>query len=385
MKPPKAEQIAGLETYLSKSKGIGGAIKGEPEDFLVEEITPRGNILEIDKVYGDDLEGEGEYTVFTLQKTNWDTLRAVKELSKRCGVSRKRIKFSGTKDRRAITTMRVSAWKVPVEKLKQVNIKDIELRDFSYSDEPVNLGTLKGNRFTLQISGVGKSADKTVKKLIKELRGKSPNFFGLQRFGSRLNTHLVGKALLKGQFKEAVEHYLCDTGNEPEAATAARDDLRKTGDYKTALKEFPNYLGFEKSILNHLINTPTDYIGAMRKLPKKLRWMFVHAYQGYLFNLALSEYIKAGKAPDELPLVGYESEVDKATAAIMKKEGINKEEFKVSAMPELSSRGETRQCFIEFEDFEILDFNEKAANIRLRFSLPAGSYATVLLRELMKD
>jgi tRNA pseudouridine13 synthase len=378
------EEELGLELYASSCQGMGGRIKSEPEDFIVEEISEDG-ILEVGVDKGDKLDEPKEYTTFTLEKKNWEALRAINMLSKKCGSSRKRFKFAGTKDRRSVSTTRVSAWKIPPERLKAVNLKDISLHDFAYSDEPVNLGCLKGNRFTITILGVSDDADKRVSKVVKELDGKAPNFFGTQRFGNRHNTHKVGRAILQGDFEKAVMMYLTDTGDEPEAAMLARKELAETQDFKKALLTFPDYLGYEKSLLNHLVNYQNDYIGAMRKLPKKLRWLFVHAYQGYIFNRALSGHIKESEYPESLVLMGKESEADKRSLKILEEDGLSPSSFNVSAMPECSSRGETRQCFISFWDFKVMDFNKKENKIILRFSLPPGSYATVLLRELMKN
>ncbi len=380
---PRPESTIGLRTYLSKTEGIGGALKGEPEDFIVEEITPAGIILEVGKSQ-EFPEGSGDYTHFTLEKKNWDTMRAVKEVARACRVSHSRIKFAGTKDRRCISAQRMSMWKVPAETLSKVRIKDITLRDFCLSSEPVNLGESSGNRFTVNINGVGKDADKKTEKIVKELDGSIPNFFGAQRFGIRMNNHVVGKHILKGQFKEAVMSNLCDVGGEPEEAARAREELRKTEDFKTAFHTFPDYLGFEKSVLNHLIQKPTDFVGALRVVPKKLRLMFVHSYQGYIFNEALSEYIEKGERPKELPMVGYDIELDEVTKRILEREGMRKEDFKIPSMPEMSMKGEMRDAFVEFKGFEIVGFNEGEANLRVRFSLPPGAYATMLLRELIK-
>ncbi|MBN2517703.1 MAG: tRNA pseudouridine(13) synthase TruD [Candidatus Altiarchaeota archaeon] len=385
MKTPEPDRLIGLGVYLSKTKGIGGRIKEAPEDFLVEEITPEGRILEIGKEQKPQSSG-GDYTTFTLEKTNWETLRAIKMIARGCNTSRKRFKFAGTKDRRAISTQRVSAWKVPVDTLGRVGIKDLVLRDFAHSQEPINLGSLSGNRFTVVIRGVETGADKKIQDILNKLGGKFPNFFGQQRFGTRFNTHLVGKAILSGDFKEAAMLYLADPGcgSEPEEALEARDKLRESGDFKQALLEFPKYLGYEKSMLNHLVNTPNDYIGALRKLPKKLRWMFIHAYQAYIFNIALSQHIKECEIPEKLQLVGYGSPPDDFIDALLAREGIEKGAFKIRPMPELSSEGEIRDSLSEYKDFEITDFKEKDANITVRFILASGSYATMLLRELMK-
>lgn len=378
-----ADGEIGILTYLSKTKGIGGAIKENPADFLVEEITPKGVVLEIGR-HQEFQDSEGEYTHFTLEKNNWDTIRALKTVARACNVSQKRLNFAGTKDRRAISTQRVSAWNVPRETLEKVSVKDLQLRDFSKASQPINLGDLIGNRFTAVIHGAPKDAEKAVKKIVEELDGKTPNFFGSQRFGLRLNNHKVGKLIIKGDFEGAMTSYLCDTGGEPEKATRAREELRETKDFKKAFQEFPKYLGMEKSVLNHLSKTPNDYIGAMRVLPKKLRWLFIHAYQGYIFNLALSRYIESGKIPDELPQVGYTTKPDEVTTAVLEGEGMKPEEFKIKPMPEMSFEGASRKSLVEFKEFEILGFNETDSNITLRFVLPPGAYATVLLRELMK-
>ncbi|MBU4407032.1 MAG: tRNA pseudouridine(13) synthase TruD, partial [Candidatus Altiarchaeota archaeon] len=145
--PPELEQEIGLLCYKSRTDGIGGKIKQLPEDFIVEEITEDGAVLEA-VGYGDVPEvaveipcssGEnppaGEFLHFTLQKNNWDTMRAMKEISKRLGVSRNRLSFAGTKDKRAVTVQRASAWNIKEEDLEKVNIKDIQLREFSYSND----------------------------------------------------------------------------------------------------------------------------------------------------------------------------------------------------------------------------------------------------------
>ena len=143
--PPELEQEIGLLCYKSRTDGIGGKIKQLPEDFIVEEITEDGRVLE---AVGDgdvpeaaaeipkpDSENPpaspnaGEFIHFTLQKNNWDTMRAMKEISKRLAVSRNRLSFAGTKDKRAVTVQQASAWNVKEEDLEKVNIKDIQLRE----------------------------------------------------------------------------------------------------------------------------------------------------------------------------------------------------------------------------------------------------------------
>lgn len=393
-KPPGLELLVGMEAYKSKTPGIGGVIKQLPEDFVVEEITPDGRVLEVDGDLGLEVGERLEYLHFTLQKYNWDTMRAIKVLSNRLHVSRKRFGFAGTKDKRALTAQRVSVWDTDVEEMQRISLKDIILKDFCYDDERINLGCLWGNRFTIVIRRIDLEGEvgKRIDSMIDELGNRIPNYFGVQRFGTvRPITHLVGEMILRRDFKRAVMVYLSDVyEEESEESREARRFLAETEDFKEALKKFPKHLGYENSMLGHLARTPTDYIGALRKLPKKLRWMFVHAYQAYVFNLALSEYIRDDRVVEELPLVGSEIELDEVTSRILREKNISQQDFEIKEMPELSSKGLFRECFVEVKGLETIhtgddELNEGMKKAVVRFSLLKGCYATSLLRELMKN
>ena len=129
------------------------------------------------------------------------------------------------------------------------------------------------------------------------MNGKFPNYFGEQRFGStRKNTHRIGERIVKGDFEGAVTEYLTNSdGEKNDSASTARKQLLETEDYAAALKNFPKHLRLERSMLAHLAETPEDYIGALRRLPRNILLMFVHALQSYIFNICISERIKNGE------------------------------------------------------------------------------------------
>ncbi|MEC8927166.1 MAG: tRNA pseudouridine(13) synthase TruD, partial [Candidatus Thermoplasmatota archaeon] len=83
----------GLSGFACEGKGVGGLLKCRFEDFRVEEVgrTPA-------------LDPKGRFTVAKVTLTNWETNRFVGKLAKMVGISKNRIWFSGTKDKRAITT-----------------------------------------------------------------------------------------------------------------------------------------------------------------------------------------------------------------------------------------------------------------------------------------
>ena len=398
IKPPQLEIDLGMEVYKSKAPGIGGTLKQVPEDFRVEEITPEGIILEIDKdtVGGNCQRGENNRSLhLTMQKYNWDTMRAVKEIAKELHVSYKRVGFAGTKDKKAVTTQRLSIWDAKIEDAQRICVQDIILRDFSYKDDSIGLGGLYGNRFTVVIRDLdGPLGDirERIIGMIAELHGQAPAFFGIQRFGSvRPITHLVGREILRGDIRAAVMTYLAkDFPAEDNGIRKMRIALAESGDIRRALREFPRHLAYETAMLNHLVNRPDDYAGAIRRMPKNLSKMFIHAYQGYVFNRAMSEYMRRGIPVERLPLVGFRTEVDEVTANILEREGVATEHFRIGQMPELSSKGEYRDCYAPVEGLEVTgvsedDFHSGKSKATIRFTLRKGNYATVLLREIMKN
>lgn len=374
------DELLGLEYFITGTEGTGGKLRTDVEDFFVEELQNETNEIP-----------DGEYTHFTLEKTNWDTLRAIKEIAKSLRVSHKRFGIAGTKDKRAVTRQRVAVWKVEPEVLKQVKIRDLKLYDFKKSDERISLGDAEGNRFRITVGGVAIEKDKLVdilKETVSQLEHRGvPNYFGYQRFGTiRPNTHLVGKELLRGDIKGAALAYLANPfDGEREDAYNARKILEETMDFKKALGVFPKRLGYERSMLDALYKNPNDYAGALRRLPKKLRLMLVHACQSYLFNRILSRVVEENIESKSIPLFGYETlfsdgKQGDIETSVLEEDGIQLENFNIPSMPELSLKGDYRAAFIKIHP----KFTVCEDGYTCEFELPRGSYATVVLREFMK-
>ena len=389
-------------SYISKAKGIGGSIKNAPEDFLVEERTNDGTVLELDRKF-EGKDEEGNYIHFVMQKREWTTEGAIRRIAKQLRISKRRFNYAGNKDKIAVSTQLVSAFEIPKEKLLALDLKDIKINGAWTAKEKIKLGELLGNRFTITVRGAENEA--SVQPVNEELHGKFPNYFGEQRFGTnRKNTHLVGEQILRGRYDKAAMIFLADSNGEiNEDAKNARKHLAESEDFQTALKEFPVYLRLERSMLEHLAKHQNDYVGAMRVLPRGTLLMFVHAFQSYVFNRILSDRISKGKLePEEgeyfcgenqfgFPdvekksesgwivgkLIGYETELNEREKNLLEELDIRKNDFKIKSIPELSSKGHYRTLFSSLKDFSFKD------NV-FRFELPAGSYATVALREFLE-
>jgi tRNA pseudouridine13 synthase len=344
-------------------------IKKEPKDFLVEEITPDKDVLEKGKKYKLQ-KSSGDQLVCVLEKENWDTNLVIRGIAKRLYVSQKRVGFAGTKDKRAITTQRISLWKIK-ENVADLRMHGVSIKPLYYSDKRVELGDLWGNRFTIKIY-----TDKKLGRIPKKI----PNLFGEQRFGAgRKITHLVGKEILKEDLETAVKMYLGQSSSKESPETReARERLAKDWDFKEALEYFPNNLRFERSLLGHLSQYPNDYVGALRKLPKFLKIMFVHAYQAHLFNMFVKECIKKKRKFKTGPLYGFESKMENQLERnILKKEKTKLSDFHVRSMPEMSSKGSRRPVYVGLKDFKIL--KKTKSYYTIRFSLPKGCYATTVI------
>src|SRR3989304_9044594 len=143
------ELEVGIEGYLTSSPGVGGTIKASPEDFVVEEISTEPPASD-----------EGLYTVASIRVRDWETNRLVRQLARRLRISRRRIGFAGTKDKRAVTTRLFSFERVRPEELQDVRLKDVEGLTAHPASKPARIGELLGNRFRIVVRGLGLPRDR---------------------------------------------------------------------------------------------------------------------------------------------------------------------------------------------------------------------------------
>ena len=403
---------------LSKSDKIKGIIKSSPDDFLVEEIGLDGRVFELGSAYspGSDSGSSGDdckFSNFIMQKKDWNTVQALRSIAKSFRRGMKSVGFAGTKDRQSTSTQLCSIFGVEPERLLSMHMKDISINGAWKASAPVKLGDLLGNRFTVAVRHAPKHPQ--AQQIIDELGGVFPNYFGDQRFGSRGNNVDVGLSILKSDFEGAVMSFLTDTKNERnEDAIDARDRLHNEQDFKKALSYFPKYLKYELLVIEYLSRFPGNYANAMRKLPRQTLLMFVHSVESRIFNDVVEYRIRNGMInpvegdtlcgrnaygfPDYGTLscfnggdadgmfiagsiVGYNSDsINDIEKGAMEKLGIAKESFKVKSMPEINCKGTYRAVFAPYKDISYTEMEEGAS---MRFSLPSGSYATVLVNEFI--
>jgi len=331
---------------------LGGTIRQYPSDFIVEEVWNDG-LCDINYSFAHrvrdlifmKLRKKKEYTHFTLIKKEWETIRALNRLRRPLRVSLNRFGIAGMKDKQAITAQRVSVWNINAQALMNLKVKDITLKNFRYADERIALGNAIGNRFTIIIRNIQNTRDEIKQVLLRFQRKIAtegiPNLFGSQRFGG--NNVGIGKAIKDGDLRQAVELIL----------KRIQPWLREQG-----IEAVPKVFWYEKRMVSHLWKYPNDYAGALRKIPKKIRKIFVHAVQSHRFNEQLKQAIGNSALPKTITLPG----------------------FRTPKMPELSTTPITRRTLLKSPDFQILEIQD--GNTKVRFSLSNGEYASTLLTYL---
>ncbi len=432
VKPSGAlEASIGLEYFYTDTKALGGRLRRSPEDFRVIEISDM------------PIEAPGHFTAAVITSTNWETNRLVRVMARKLRISRRNVMFCGTKDKRAITTQ-LFVFHTTLDNVQSMWLTDVEVEKAYSTHKRVNIGDLFGNKFDIvmrelapQISEARSIADEAVAQLME--LGGFPNYFGVQRFGAvRPITHKIGRLIVEGEFKKAVDSYLSETvGVENDRTMEARQRLAREGDYAGALVFYPDHLGFEKAMLNHLALEPDDHIGALHQLPKNLLMMFIHAYQSYIFNRTLSRRMKLGlplnepvpgdfvlkmdkhglpdhnnwimatmdnipklikligqkKAFVSAPLVGHETvfaegDPGEIERKVFEEEKLEQKEFIIPRLERLSSRGTRREILAPLANFSVETVDESKeddAGLRFKFDLNKGCYATTALREFMRS
>ncbi len=335
-------------------------IKQIPEDFIVKEIPD----IKISK--------EGNYAYFKLKKRSYTTEKAVSAVAKALNAERKHIGYSGSKDKNAVTEQVISVYR---PKNKEIKLNDIETEYLGRGNEPVSLGGHKGNEFIITVRGL----EKQIK--IKNKKIQFPNYFDEQRFSR--NNLIVGRHLLKKDFREAVKAIL---------------------DYST--KKGIS----EKKIEDHIKKKPNDHIGAISILPRKTRMMYIHAFQSFVFNEALSRTIEKNTTQYKkvkyslgsflfpcnemqnktLSLPGFGSEISPGSIAseILKEQKISLRDFIIKQIPGLSSEGDKREMFSYADDINAEYHNDELNKGRnkciISFTLQKGSYATILIKKIFE-
>lgn len=351
-------------------------MKIEPDDFIVEELP----LYEPSRV--------GTHTFFAIRKQKLSTFEAINQIAHALHVNPRNFGYAGLKDKYAVTTQVFSVEGVPPEQVLELTLPALEILWAERHAHKLRVGHLRGNQFQITLRDVPPTALLFVEEKMAQLATEGvPNRFGTQRFGNKHDSHLIGRALIKSEWEEALHYVLSDETTQ--SIDFAKQVKRKK----------------EKGTLEE----------AVACIPHRLRKLYLSAYQAYLFNCILEKRMSnlgqlwdgdiaikhSNGAPFLVenakveqprvdmfeispsgPIFGYKmrrpaGEVLALEMELLAAEGVKFEAFRKVAGIRLPGTRRPLRMLMELHQVTSVD-----VGLRLCFTLPAGSYATVVLDEL---
>ncbi len=404
------------QRYLTGEPGVGGTIKARPEDFLVDEVS----------LY--DPSGTGEHLYLGVQKTGVSHVEMISHLRRHFDVPRRSIGFAGMKDKAAVTRQTVSIHFPPDRPMPgPVEHKRIEVLWTKRHTNKIRLGHLAGNRFSIRIREVEPVRVTVMRRALAHLeRVGIPNYFGSQRFGYRCNNHLLGLLLLRQDWPGMAAELLGSTGTPFPEYQLQRRTLFDEGRYQEAAAMWTPADRNELTVITAFAEGRTGGPAVRAVGPAALSF-WISSLQSAVFNRVLDRRLDdqtlARFVEGDLAWKHDNGAVFAVTADELSKPELTRriEAGEVSPSGPLWGRGMTRAAGaveavergalvavgLTEEDLQREPARLKGARrplrvpvhhpatdagadehgpyIRVAFDLPAGAYATIVLRELMKN
>ncbi len=385
--------------------------KFRPADFLVEE--------QIAVPLGD----HGPYAVYRVRKEGVTTLQVQVHLAKALGRPRGAVNFPALKDKDAIAVQYAS--------VKGSGPPVVEGRGFvaqrvGYAHRFLRPADLRGNRFTVVLRDLAPGGVAGVKARLDEVtRFGVPNYFDEQRFGSMTAAgDFIGKRVLQRDVEGALRAYLAEplAGDPPEIRAFKGFAARHWGDWSALFDLAPKPSNF-RSVLTFLKDHPDDHLRALNLIPRRLLSLYLSAYQSFLWNRIAGRFLAGRLEAAGLPVAWLQiacvrlpvyrnlpdgllaalsqvtiplphlratfadTDLKAAAEAVLQAEGLTQGDLKARVLKNAYLTRGQRALLVFPEDVKIED---EAADdefpgrrrLALSFSLPPGSYATLILKAL---
>lgn len=384
-------------------------LKYRPEDFQVEELTSFAP-------------SEGPFALYRLTKRSLGTPEAVDVVLRQWRIPRARLSYGGLKDRHAVTTQFLTIRRGPGKDLKR---PDVELVYVGQADRPFTPAEIAGNRFVVVLRDLSRAeADRARKALESVRRDGLPNYFDEQRFGSVGESgEFIARAWCAGDYERALWLALADPhehdrSQEKKEKRILREHWSDWGRCKSLLSR-----SHRRSVVTYLVDHPHDFRGAFARVRQDLRSLYLSAFQSFLWNRILAELLRETCRPGQfdnvrigvddvpfyrslsdeqrndvsettLPLPSARQRLEKGPLKALSDRvlgdlGLTLRELRIkSPRDSFFSRG-TRAAvvFPERLDFHTDrdEHHRGSSKLVLRFDLPRGSYATILVKRAMLD
>lgn len=382
-------------------------LKQTPADFRVEELTAVRPTA-------------GEFAFYRLDKSGWTTPDALQIVCRKWQLPWDALSYGGLKDRHADTTQFLTIFRGPRRDLSE---QQFGLTYLGQIPHPYNSRDIAANRFAVVVRHLTGDNEADLLAALAEVRAVGvPNYFDDQRFGSvTADGQFIGRELVFGRFESALKLALAAPYEFDRAET--KDEKRilteNWGDWAACKAKLPR--GHARSLVTYLADHPTDFRGAIARLRPELQGMYLSAYQSDLWNRMLARWLTAnlpanglgeillhrgplpvpGKVPADLlprwhslvlPLPSARLKPDPAAdwfphaEAVLTEEGVTMKGLKVPGLNKpFFSKGDRLGC-LRPDGLSTTpapdELNPNRRKVTLRFDLPRGCYATMVVKRL---
>jgi len=383
-------------------------IKVQPEDF---EVTERLDLPL--KAAG------GTYSIYRLQKREWNTVDAIAAAARANGVPVSAIGYGGKKDRHASTVQFLS---VPARYRLDFESKNVSVRHEGFADDFISAFHLAGNDFRVTIRDLSETESKSLERGLERVsRWGFANYFDDQRFGSVSEGAFLAERLIRGEFSGALQLFFCTIHPEDQAPLKALKSMRRQswGDW-TKLAALSRTRA-EREIARILEKDPSRQAlaRALNSIPREELSMAFSAYQSFLWNATLKELVRlhgrdtfevpgkvaptlhfgnlepegsnplaAATIPTEAGKIGpAEEQVRRIMDEVLEQRGIRRTQFNLrevrkSFFKSFPRRAVCRAGGLTATRPEPDEIYPGKSRVTLGFFLPKSSYATMLLKAL---
>lgn len=366
-------------------------LKCRPEDFEVDELT-------------DVAPAAGPFALYRLTKRSIGTPEVIDAVVRRWEIPRARISFGGLKDRHALTRQFVTIWRGPTRNLEQTGF---DLKYLGQAERPFTPKDIRGNRFAVVMRDMSRESLAEAERAIGEVqRDGVPNYFDDQRFGSVGESgEFIGRAWCEERYERALWLALAEPNEHDRPEDRDRKKLLrdKWGNW-TELKGAIDR-SHARSIVSFLVDRPGDYKGALGRMHKEERSLWLAAFQSDLWNKLLDAYLREtvpadrllthrigvffkGQAVDaKLPLPSARLKIaDERLERVLVQQGLTLKRLRIKHPKDsFFSKGDraaiVRPAELKHESAAD-ELYEGRRKLTLRFDLARGCYATILVKRL---
>ena len=327
--------------YLQKTPPKQTALlKAECADFVVKEQL------------GYDMSGDGEFVAVKVRKTDCNTLFVGEQLAKFAGISARNMSYAGLKDRKAVTEQWFSLQMPgqPTPDFSQFSLEGVEILDVTRHQRKIRIGSLQGNHFEILLRNT-EETDELKVRLDFLAKNGFPNYFTEQRFGRDGNNLAQALRWANGEIN-------------------VKDRNKRSFYLSAARSEIFNLIVSKRMELDL---AQQILVGDVLQLNGSHSWFVVNESE----DLAqLQQRLAQQDVLLTAPLIGEEEK----SAVDFEHEIFAQHQALFALMRQERMKAARRPILMQPQQFQ---WQFEPNGLRLQFDLPAGSYATALIRELV--